>query len=99
MADINTVFCRRLLQIVHADVRKAFPQIGHLYQAASATCTLATATRKQWFVEIDVPGRTRFTWDGRAYSATEARAKAWQALLARIATPDCSALPQSQERP
>lgn len=75
--DINTAFCRQLLKIVHADVRKAFPAIPNLMAACGITQTM----RDQYFAEIDIPGRERFTWDGDAYSATEARAKAWQALL------------------
>jgi hypothetical protein len=37
MADINTIFVRGLLKIVHADVRKAFPEIKNVVQAASDT--------------------------------------------------------------
>lgn len=81
MTDINTVFSRELLKVVHADVRKAFPKVGHLYRSAGVTCTSSAAGRRQYFVEIDLPDRPRFTWDGRADSATDARAKAWQALL------------------
>lgn len=77
MADINTIFCRKLLSLVHADARKAFPQIKNVVQA----CGVTTWRRGQWCAEIDVPGRQRFFWEGRAESATEARANAWRALL------------------
>ena len=82
MTDINAAFCRQLLKIVHADVRKAFPQIKNVVQAVGVT-TLRTG---QWCAEIDVPGRKQFFWEGQAYSATEARAKAWQALLRTLET-------------
>lgn len=80
MADINTVFTRELLKIVHRDVRNTFPEITNVVQAASVT-----GDRHCSFVEIDTPNRPRFYWEGRADSATHARAEAWQAFLRKYA--------------
>lgn len=78
--DINTLFVRGLLRVVHADVRKAFPEIPNVVQAASVT-----GDRHCMFVEIDTPNRPRFYWEGKADSFTHARAEAWQAFLRKYA--------------
>lgn len=80
MADINTVFTRELLKVVHRDVRKAFPEIINVVQAAGVT-----GDRHCMFVEIVTPNRARFYWEGRADSFTHARAEAWQAFLRKYA--------------
>lgn len=77
MNEVVARFNRVLLRIVHTDVRKSFPQIPNLTSACGVTNTM----RGQWFAEIDVPTFPRFTWDGKAGSATEARARAWQAFM------------------
>jgi hypothetical protein len=74
--DINTVFVRGLLKNVHAEVRRAFPEIKNVVQAASVT-----GDRHCSFVEIEIPNRPRFYWEGRADSATHARCEAWLAFL------------------
>lgn len=80
MTDINTIFVRGLLKIVHADVRKTFPEIKNVVQAASVT-----GNRRCYFVEIDTPKRPRFYWEGRADSATHARSEAWSKFLDKYA--------------
>jgi hypothetical protein len=83
--DINTAFTRRLLTLMHDDVRRAFPGINGLMQIASVTHSL----RDQYFVEIDdVPGVALphpFSIDVRAGDAYEARYKAWSTFLAKHA--------------
>lgn len=76
----QSAFARSLLNVVHADVRKAFPKIKNIIAACGVTNHLR-GNRPQWFAEIDVPSQQPFSWEGRADSATEARAKAWQAFL------------------
>jgi hypothetical protein len=80
MTSIDAQFCRALLNVVHAEVRKAFPQIPNLTKACGVV-----GGRGQWFAEIDVPGLPRFTWDGHAFNATQARAEAWQSFMRKHA--------------
>lgn len=80
MATLDAIFERQLLKLMHADVRKAFPQIKDLRAAAGVT-----GDGRDWFVEIDVPDLPRFSHECRAYSATEARYLAWSAFMARHA--------------
>lgn len=75
--NINTIFTQRLLTMMHADVRKAFPQIKNVV----AVCSVTKPGRDQWFAEIMVPHVPRFTVDVRACNAFEARYKAWVAFM------------------
>jgi hypothetical protein len=79
--NIDTLFCRQLLKQAHADVRKAFPEIKNVVEAASVTSTM----RGQWFVQIGTPGRPMFNYDTRAFNATEARYKGWNAFMRKYA--------------
>lgn len=82
--NIDTIFCRQLLKIVHQDVRKSFPEIRNVVKCASVTST----GRGQWFVQISSNARPMFNFDCRAYNATEARCKAWNAYLAKYGPPE-----------
>jgi hypothetical protein len=75
--NIDTVFCRLLLKQVHIEVRELFPEIHNIVQCVGVT----SSRRGQWFVQISTPRRPMFNFDCRAYSATEARYKAWSAFL------------------
>lgn len=80
--NVDVVFCRALLRIVHRDVRTVFPDIKHVVRRASVT----TSMRGHYFVEIEpLAKRPRFNHDCRAYSATEARCKAWNAYIEKYA--------------
>lgn len=82
--DINTYFTRKLLSLMHDDVRMAFPQIKNLMQA----CSVTNSMRHDWFAEIVVPGQPRFNVDVRAHDAYEARYKAWSKFLAKYGPAD-----------
>ncbi|MGD9883376.1 MAG: hypothetical protein AB7F22_28970 [Reyranella sp.] len=81
MSSIAACFDRLLLKRVHADVRKAFPEIRNVVKCVGVTST----RRGQYFVQISTIGRPMFNHDCRAYSATEARCKAWNAFLNKYA--------------
>lgn len=87
MASIDTIFTRRLLKAVHAELRKQFPEIRNVVQCVGVTNTMRGGNR-QWFVQIDTPGRPIFNYDCRAYSATEARYKGWNAWLKQYGRAD-----------
>lgn len=82
MASVDTVFTRLLLRDVHIAVRKAFPEIRNVVKCVGVTSTM----RGQWFVQISAFNeRPAFSFDCRAYNATEARYKAWCAYLSKYA--------------
>ncbi|GAG91018.1 unnamed protein product [marine sediment metagenome] len=68
---LNTVFCRQLLSLVHADVRK----IAGIQRPMKAAWVYAT------FGIWEFHGPNNYYWHGRAYNAYEARAKGWQGYL------------------
>lgn len=74
--NINTAFTRRLLSLVHADIRKDFPEIEHVVKAAAVTRTM----RNQFFIQIETPHRPMFNFDCEASDAYEARFKGWHAF-------------------
>lgn len=80
----DTIFTRLLLKRVHAEVREAFPEIRNVVQCVGVTNTMRGGNR-QWFVQITTPGRPIFNHDCRAYNATEARYKGWNAFLQKYA--------------
>lgn len=78
MSDINTMFTRRLLTQVHADVRKHFPEVN-LRTAISVT----GPSSKQFFVQIAFGDKPKLDEWFRAADRYEARAKAWLRYLER----------------
>ena len=86
--DPNTLFCRRLVYLIHEDVREAFPTIPHVFKACSITSTSSgPASRRFFFAQIDVPDREPFYWEGRADNAWHARHEAWVAYLKKAGAP------------
>ena len=79
--NIDTLFCRQLLKVMHKDVRKAFPEIRNVVKCVGVTCTGKLGANTQWFVQIETPNRPMFNFDCRAYNATDARYKAWSAFM------------------
>jgi hypothetical protein len=73
MASMDTVFCRLLLKAIHKDVRKTFPEIRNVVKCVGVTST----GRGMWFVQINTARFPTFNFDCRAYSAIDARYKAW----------------------
>lgn len=69
---LNVVFCRKLMQLAHRDVKAAAPHIN-----------LRTAAwvwkdgRQCW----EFHGPQNFYWHGRADNAYDARAKGWNKWL------------------
>ena len=77
MADANIEISRLLLRAVHAEVKRRFT-VPNVVQVCSVI-----QNSFGWFAEITVPDHPRFTWDGRAHNAYEARYRAWSAFMAR----------------
>lgn len=69
--DINIVFCRELLRLAHADVRKHYPGI----KVSKAAWVYSYG--RTW----EFHGPDGFYWHGRAGNAYDARAKGWHAYL------------------
>lgn len=70
--NINTVFTRRLLKLMHDDIRLAFPDVN------VSTAASVTGYRNDYFVQIDVAGYPQHNTQVRAYDRYEAKAKAWR---------------------
>jgi hypothetical protein len=77
MTDVNLAITRSLLRSTHAEVKRR-TAVPNVLQACGVT-----KSGFGWFAEITVPGYPRFTWDGRAHNAYDARHKAWRAFMAR----------------
>lgn len=71
--DIDVIFCRHLLSLVHKDVKAAFPSI-HLKKDA---WVWSTGFRDHW----EFHGPNDFYWHGNAANAYDARAKGWNSYL------------------
>lgn len=72
MSEINIVFCRELLSMIHADVRKHFPEM----KVRKAAWVYHTG-RGRW----EFHGPDRYYWHGRADNAYDARYKGWRSWL------------------
>jgi hypothetical protein len=77
MTSADTIITRHLLRAVHSDVKKAFPQIRNVVEAASVTGN----SRFGYHVQIDVDGLPQFHFDCRGYNSADARFEAWHAFL------------------
>lgn len=78
-ASLDTIFTRKLLSLMHADVRKAFPKVRNVMR----NCTVTHSHRDCWFAEIAGDGLPRFSVDVNAFDAYDARYKAWSKFLAK----------------
>lgn len=76
--SFDTVFSRKLLSLIHADVRKYFPE-RNLMRA----CSVTHSCRDNWFAEIEGEGLPPFCIDVSASNAYDARYKAWSKFLAK----------------
>jgi hypothetical protein len=72
MADIDIAFCRSLLKLGAAEVKKHFPDIRTRKDA-----WVWDAGRDNW----EFHGPDDYYWHGRAGNAYEARYKGWMAWL------------------
>ncbi len=70
--SLDTDFCRALLALAHASVRRHFPRV-HLRKDA----WVWNAGRDHW----EFHGPEDFYWHGRAANAFDARYKGWMAWL------------------
>lgn len=82
--SIDTIFTRKLLSLMHADVQRVFPKLKNLMRL----CSVTNSGRDDWFAEIVVPGKPRFYVDLRAQDAYDARYKAWSKFLAKYGPPE-----------
>lgn len=80
LRDINTEFCRKLLQLAHKNIRRAFPDVN-LRTSISGVGPHA----KQYFIQIDVPGYPAFDNYYDADNMTDAKARAWNAFFEKYA--------------
>lgn len=83
-ATLDMIFTRKLLSLMHADVRKAFPKVRNVMRA----CTVTHSFRDNWFAEIAGDGLPRFYVDVSAFDAYDARYKAWSKFLAKYGPPE-----------
>lgn len=77
MTDINTIFCREMLKSVMIDVRKHTTVEER--KSAWVYCTQRHGGNNQF----EFHGPNDFYWHGRADNAANARAKGWEAWLAK----------------
>lgn len=70
--DIDVVFCRKLLSMIHKDVRQHFPAIRLRQDAWTYRYG-----RDNW----EFHGPDGFHWHGRAANSYDARHKGWSAFL------------------
>lgn len=68
--QMDVIFCRKLLSLTHADVRKAWPQVR------VSDAWVYRLDRQSWEFHFGA-----FYWHGRAANAYDARAKGWAAYL------------------
>lgn len=88
MQDINIIFCRKLLELVHVDVRKHYLTVKCENIGVRKLLQLAWVWkdgRDCW--EFHGPGN--YYWHGRADNAYDARAKGWNAWLEHQKRPIC----------
>ena len=82
MSNINTLFARRLLTQVTADVKKHFPVLN----LRTSISGVGPHGRDQFFVQIHADGFAALDDYYSADSLTHAKAKAWMRFLARHVT-------------